>query len=279
VDTLALLGTAAIVGGISIQGSASTPAIVVAAATALTIGIINLLLRPLILLLAAPLGALIVFLVGLFANAIVLRLAALLLAPAFQVDGWWAAFLGGLIFSAINTVLINLMTLNDTDSFYQRRVKRLAKRQPFFDDPTDEGRGLVILEIDGLSYYHMQKALEEGWMPVVRDMMETDGYVLSRMDCGLPSQTSGCQTGIMYGRNDDVPAFYWFDKDQGKRFESSIDAPLINARFADGTGLVRGGSSIGNMMNGDAKKSLLTLCSLGPVATKRRSSEPGISTC
>jgi len=66
----------------------------------------------------------------------------------------------------------------------------------------------------------------------------------------------------MYGRNEDVPAFYWYDKDQGKRFESSVDAPLINARFATGNGLVRGGSSIGNMMNGDAKKSLLTLCSL-----------------
>ena len=39
VDTLALLGTAAIIGGISIKGSASTPAIVVAAAAALTIGI------------------------------------------------------------------------------------------------------------------------------------------------------------------------------------------------------------------------------------------------
>ena len=263
VDTLALLGTAAIVGGINIQAPPSVPNIVVAAAAALTLSIINLLIRPLILLLAAPLGALVILLVGLFANAIVLRLTALLLAPAFQVDGWWAAFIGGLVFAAIDMVLINLLTLNDPDSFYNRMVERRAKGQPFFDDPTDEGRGLLILEIDGLSYYHMQKALEEGWMPVARDMMEKDGYVLSRVDCGLPSQTSGCQTGIMYGRNHDVPAFYWYDKDQGKRFESSVDAGAINARFADGTGLVRGGSSIGNMMNGDAKKSMLTLCSLG----------------
>jgi uncharacterized membrane protein YvlD (DUF360 family) len=263
VDTLALWGTAAIVGGINIQAPPSVPAIVVAAAAALTISIINLLIRPLILLLAAPLGTLIIFLVGLFANAIVLRLAALLLEPAFQVDTWWAAFLGGLVFSAINTVLVNLMTLNDPDSFYRRRVERLAKQQPFFDDPTDAGRGLLILEIDGLSYYHMQKAIEEGWMPNVREMLETDGYVLSRVDCGLPSQTSGCQTGIMYGRNENVPSFRWFDKDQGKQIESSVDAPVINSWFADGTGLMRGGSSIGNMMNGDAKKSLLTLCSLG----------------
>ena len=41
VDTLALLGTAAIVWKISIQGSAATSAIVVAAAAALTMSIIN----------------------------------------------------------------------------------------------------------------------------------------------------------------------------------------------------------------------------------------------
>ena len=239
------------------------PAIVVAAAAALTLSIINLLIRPLILLLAAPLGALVILLVGLLANAITLRLTALLMAPAFQVDGWWAAFLGGLVFSVINMILVNLMTLNDPDSFYNRMVERRAKGQPFFDDPTDEGRGLLIVEIDGLSYYHAQKAIEEDWMPVVRDMMETDGYVLSHVDCGLPSQTSGCQTGIMYGRNANVPSFRWFDKDQGKQVESSVDAAVINSWFADGTGLMRGGSSIGNMMNGDAKKSMLTLCSLG----------------
>ena len=88
VDTLALWGTAAIVGGINIQAQPSVPAIVVAAAAALTISIINLLIRPLILLLAAPLGALVIFLVGLFANAIVLRLSGSLLAPAFLVNGW-----------------------------------------------------------------------------------------------------------------------------------------------------------------------------------------------
>ena len=262
VNALTLLATAAIVQGINIQAAPGVPPVVVAAGAALTLGIVNLLIRPLILLLVAPLGTPLIFLVGLFANAIVLRLTAGLMAPAFQVDNWWAAFLGSLVFSAINTVLINLMTLNDPDSAYRKLVERLARRSTFFADTAGEGRGLVMLEIDGLSYHHMQKAIQDGWMPHLRAMVQEEGYVLSRVESGVPSQTSACQTGILYGNNHDVPSYYWFDKDLGKRFESSVDAPLINERCATGHGLARGGSSIGNMIGGDAKKAMLTLSNL-----------------
>ena len=35
--------------------------------------------------------------------------------------------------------------------------------------------------------------------PVLKQMIDEDGYSLSRVDCGLPSQTSACQSGIMFG--------------------------------------------------------------------------------
>ena len=47
-------------------------------------------------------------------------------------------------------------------------------------------------------------------------MIEEDGYVLSPVDCGLPSQTSACQAGIMFGDNYDIPAFRWYDKDRAE---------------------------------------------------------------
>ena len=94
-----------------------------------------------------------------------------------------------------------------------RRMLRLAKRQPFSaaDEP---GRGLMMVEIDGLSYWHMQKAIEDGLMPTLQQMIENDGYVLSHVDCGLPSMTSACQAGIMFGDNHDIPAYRWYDKSQ-----------------------------------------------------------------
>jgi len=121
-----------------------------------------------------------------------------------------------------------------------------------------------MLEIDGLSFHHIKKAIADGWMPNIKQMIDEDGYLLARVDCGLPSQTSACQSGIMFGDNYDIPAFRWFDKDRNKLMVSSRDAKEINERYAKGNGLMRSGTSINNMMNGDAQNSMLTLADLRP---------------
>ncbi|HRF83736.1 MAG TPA: hypothetical protein PLO34_04805, partial [Pseudoxanthomonas sp.] len=85
---------------------------------------------------------------------------------------------------------------------------------------------------------------------------------LSFFDCGLPSQTSASQAGILFGDNYDIPAYRWYDKAQGRLFVSGRDAAAINARFAGDGGLLRGGASIGNLVDGDAAISLLTAADL-----------------
>jgi uncharacterized membrane protein YvlD (DUF360 family) len=257
VDVISLLVTAAILPGFALESVEGRSMLVVAVAAAFLLGLVNLLIRPVILLLALPLGLIAVSLVGFVVNTIALRITAGLL-PGFVIDNWWVAFAGGLILALINTIITNFLTIDDEGSFYEALVERLAKRHAF-DVEQEPGRGVVMMEIDGLSYHHLEKALEKGLMPTVSQMIHKEGYVLSRVDCGLPSQTSACQSGIMFGDNYDIPAFRWYDKDQGKLMVSGSDAPQINARYARGKGLLRGGSSINNMMNGDAAKSLLTL--------------------
>jgi uncharacterized membrane protein YvlD (DUF360 family) len=266
VDTVALLATAALLPGIDIQSQSNVPILTIAAAAALVLDIANLLIRPLFLLMAVPFGFVPVFLIGLVANAVMLELTSALL-PSLSVESWVAAFFGGIILAFINIIATTILNINDDDSFYQGVVERLARRDKF-KYSTGDGRGLVMLEIDGLSYWHLQKALADGYLPTLSDMMETEGYVASRIDCGLPSQTSGCQSGIMFGDNYDIPAFRWYDKDLGRLIVSSRDASVINQRYARGHGLMRDGSSINNMMNGDALKSQLTLANL-------RSGSPG----
>ncbi len=260
VDGISLLVAALIVPGTNLLAATLGDRLVVAAAAAFALGIVNLLIRPLILLLALPLGFFATFIIGLFANAFTLLITARLL-PFFRVEGFLAALGGGLVLAAVNTVLTGVITLDDEGSFYEGIVERIARRQTF-RGAVEPGRGLVMLEIDGLSYWHMKHALEAGMLPTLSQMMRDDGYVLSRVDCGLPSQTSACQAGILFGDNHDIPAFRWFDKDQQKLFVSGADAPAINARYALGHGLLRGGSSINNMLNGDAEKSILTLADL-----------------
>ena len=260
VNALAIIFTIWIIPGISYVSTADTSLLFMATAGAFILGVVNLVIRPILLLLAVPLGGAFVFLVGLFVNAIALMITSNLL-PSFQIDTWGWAFLGSLVFSAINLIITNILTIDDENSLYQRLVERLAKRRMYQLEDTP-GRGLVMLEIDGLSFHHMKKAIADGWMPNIKQMIDDEGYSLARVDCGLPSQTSACQSGIMFGDNYDIPAFRWFDKDQNKLMVSSKDADEINTRYAKGDGLMRAGTSINNMMNGDANKSMLTLAGL-----------------
>ena len=274
VDALSLLTTAAVLPAITLQGESTGQIILAAVGAAFGLGVVNVLIRPLILLLARPLGFIAVFVVGFFINGLALLITAWLM-PSFAINGLLAAILGGLFFAAVNTVLTNLLDIELEGSFYQAMVERQARQNMF---PTEEGalkQGLVMLEIDGLSYHHLQWAIEHGRMPTLARLIRERGYHLSRFDCGLPSQTSACQAGILYGNNDDIPAYRWYDKEQGRLYMSRDDAAEINARFANGQGLVRGGTSIGNLLSGDAKKSLLTLSDLtgGEVAERQARAE------
>lgn len=259
VDTLSLLITAAIVPGISIQPVGEASRFAIAAAAALMLGIVNVLIRPLILLLALPLGFFVLFAAGFVVNVIVLLIAGSLM-PGFTVDGLLPALLGSVLLSIVNTLITTIVDVDD-DSFYNSVVERLAKRQEFAA-ATDSTTGLVIIEIDGLSWHHIQKALADGYMPTLKQMMDEEGYVLDRIDCGLPSMTSAAQAGILFGDNHDIPAFRWYDKSRRKLFVSTADAAELNMRHSTGTGLLRGGSSINNMFTGDAEKSLFTLANL-----------------
>ena len=260
VDGLSLLITAAIFPGIAFITSDPLTAFLDAFAAAFLLGVVNLLIRPLILLIARPLGFIAVFVIGFFVNAIALLITSWLL-PVFHVEGLLSAVIGGLIFSAINVILTGILEVKDEGSFYQGLIERLALRHSYMDDSPD-ARGLVMMEIDGLSFHHLKKALADGRMPTLQRMVEEEGYILSHVDCGIPSQTSACQAGIMFGDNNDIPAFRWYDKEKQKLYVSGNDATELNSRYANGKGLMRGGSSINNMLNGDAQKSLLTLAGL-----------------
>jgi hypothetical protein len=199
-----------------------------------------------------------------------LRITANLLNGGLTVDGWLPAIIGGIVLATTGALISSLLGFEDAGAFYEGVIeRRLAKqRVPLPENPTT---GLVMLEIDGLSYHHIRKALADGYMPNVQRMIDEEGYVLSPTDCGLPSQTSACQTGILFGDNHDIPAFRWYDKARGKLFVSGNDAAEINARYAHGQGLLRGGASINNMMNGDASLSLLTASDLrGGTAEQKR---------
>lgn len=256
VDTLSLLITTWVFSGITLNPVQDLSIFFTATAAALLLGIVNLLIRPLILLLAVPFGWIVIFLLGFIINAITLVITSALL-PGLEVDGLWAAFLGGLFLSLINTILTTLFNIDDEESFYDNLVKRQAAKQRTGTEDSHT-RGVVMLEIDGLSYHHIKQAVLDGFMPNIKKLMEEKGYLISRVDCGLPATTPACQAGILQGNNTDIPAFRWLDKKTNRLLAGGQAAAEVEPQLSNGQGLLEGGSSISNMFSGDATKSILT---------------------
>lgn len=105
-------------------------------AASLLLGILNAVLKPVIMLLALPL---LIFTLGLFMfviNALILYFVGFLLCPSFCVDTFWSAFWGALIISIVSVVLNSL-----TGTGGSRVEVRRGGRPP---DPGAGGSGPVI---------------------------------------------------------------------------------------------------------------------------------------
>ena len=118
VSAVALYLTSLVVRGIEVQGIGS---LFFAAAT---IGILNALVRPVILLLTLPLNIVTLGLFTLVVNAAMLKLASEVVR-GFEVHGFWSA-LGGWLLLSLFTFLINVV-IGETgvEVVHVRRMVRL----------------------------------------------------------------------------------------------------------------------------------------------------------
>ena len=96
--TAAILLAAYLIDGIRVTGFIS----VLSAAAVL--GILNVLLRPILLLLTLPLNILTLGLFTFVINAFLLKMTAGII-PGFDVTGFWPAVLGALVISIVNWLL------------------------------------------------------------------------------------------------------------------------------------------------------------------------------
>ncbi len=95
---LVLLGLPYIIPGISVGGFYA------ALFTALLLGVLNVLIKPIVSLVTLPVNVLTLGLFGLVINALFLWFVASLV-DGFVVDSFVSAFLGALVLSAVNWVL------------------------------------------------------------------------------------------------------------------------------------------------------------------------------
>jgi len=109
ISAVALFVAAWLIPGITVDGGGW----VVYAVMAVILGLVNALVRPLLKLLTCPLVLLTLGLFVLVINGLTLWLASAIAVRwfhvPFYVDGFWAAFLGGLVVSVVTVILSALL--------------------------------------------------------------------------------------------------------------------------------------------------------------------------
>jgi putative membrane protein len=104
-SALALGAAAALIQGIAVTGDNAGDQILTLLGVAVIFGLINAIVRPIVLLFTLPLFLLTLGLFTFVVNALMLLLTSWIsdrLGLPFAVDGFWAAFLGALVISAVS---------------------------------------------------------------------------------------------------------------------------------------------------------------------------------
>ncbi len=227
--------------------------------SAALIGLINALVWPLLIRVALPLTVLTLGLGALALNgAVVLAVSAI--EPGFRVAGLGVGIVVALGLTVVNTAVTSLLAIDDDDFWYRNAVKRRARRlRPEGDLSVP---GVYFLEIDGLAYDVLRRAIRDGNAPNLARWLHDGSHRLLRWETDWSSQTGACQAGLLHGNNDDMPAFRWWEKDRGAPIVTNHpkDAAEIERRHSNGHGLLHeDGASRANIVSGDAAHTLLTM--------------------
>jgi uncharacterized membrane protein YvlD (DUF360 family) len=232
---------------------------------AVVLGLLNALVRPVIILLTLPLNVGTIGLISLVVNAMMLTLAAPFV-PGLEVTSFAGAFAAALAITILTTLVSVILSADRDDTFYAELARRLATMET---PRVAGGKGLLVIQVDGLGAPVLRNAIRVGLTPRMASWVRTGRYRLVEWECVPPSQTSSSQAGILHGDNADIPAFRWYEKQTGRMVVSNrpADAAEIERRLSNGRGLLAaGGLSVGNLFSGDAERSLFTMSRMGPTS-------------
>ncbi len=118
------------------------------------------------------------------------------------------------------------------------------------------GRRMLLLHLDGVGRRQLEHAMELGYAPTLRRLIERGPYRVSPCRAGAPTSTPAFQAGLLYGMNADIPGYTWFDKRRGRemRMDRAEDARLIEDRlYRAGQPLLKGGSVYCSIFSGGAR--------------------------
>ena len=167
---------------------------------------------------------------------------------------------------------------------FLRRLRRSVSRSewlatllrlPRSTEPAS-ARGLVMVQVDGLSHTQLQHALAQGEMPFLHRLMKRERYRLQRMYAGVPATTAAFQGELFYGVKAVVPGFNFLDSATGKvvRMVEPAAAAGVERELEENgeEPLLKEGSSYANNYTGGAAEPHFCPSSMGWGPSLRRAS-------
>ena len=220
------------------------------------ISIVNAVLWPLLTKIFMPFLVLTFGVGSLILNGLLLGL----FAPLFDIEiKGMAIILAPLAMAIVTTIMSSVLTIEE-DSSYYRSVYRDAKRKR--KGEVKNYPGLIIVEIDGLSYDVLKEAIDKGLMPKIKSMIDDGTHTLRKWETDLSSQTGASQAGILHGNNTDITAFRWIEKQNNNQMMQCSGVSKVKTleeRISDGNGLlVDNGASRSNLFSGDTDNVIFT---------------------
>ncbi|OXM64837.1 phage holin family protein [Amycolatopsis vastitatis] len=198
-------------------------------------------------------------------------LAVFRTVPGVQVAGIRTAVIVTLGMAAVGTLISSLLAIDEDEIFFRRAARRRRRHAPASGD-AELPPGVLFLQIDGLGYDTVRRAIRDGDMPTFAAWLAEGSHALTRWHTDWSSQTGASVCGILHGSNHDILGFRWYEKDRDHVMACAhpADAAEIERRHSDGRGLLAGdGASRGNLFSGDAAHVSLTMSSIPVLVPKK----------
>nr|WP_088538666.1 phage holin family protein [Methanobrevibacter sp. 87.7] len=180
--------------------------------------------------------------------------------PGFTIDGP-AIFLTPLCMAGVNTLISGIVTIDDNSSYYRAVTRDAIKLRR--KNPVKKSKGMIILEIDGLSCEILKEAIDKNYMPTLKSWIEIGSHHITEWETDLSSQTGASQAGILHGNNKDIVAYRWVEKENNNKIMtcgSFSDINCLEKRISNGDGLLsKNGGSRCNLFSGDTDNVIFTL--------------------
>ncbi|GIW05473.1 MAG: membrane protein [Dehalococcoidia bacterium] len=245
------------------------PGIVIAdfqsgAAAVIVIGLLNGLVRPLIIRVTLVLNLLTLGLPGLLLNGLLVFVVGAIV-PGFQIADFWIALLLSFVLALCTAAATAIVLHGPSREAHNYAAIRRFARRPGALQP-DAPPGLILIEIDGLAEPILRRAIDAGYLPTLKRWLDEGTHRLIPWETSLPAQTSSMQAGILHGAHFAIPAFRFYDKKLGRLLVSNRarDARLILKPNETGQGLLKErGFSMNNWAHGDADEVVLNFTTVG----------------